>query len=397
MFFVFVRLKYTQNFSLITHPLQKPSNVLITLEGHLKLTDFGLAGSMVKRKRAKKNKVSTRNMLGLQANPYLLAEMAKAKPDEPTGSTEDLSSESSSIIKICEKTSEDNLKNDRGKENSFRLKGVKWVRRRTVCGTAGYRPPEQVQERFVDYFSRSGYDERADWFSLGVCCFTMLAGRRPFPTKKELMQSDSQRVDLMQTEQMPSKLEGKLQNDPEFRCLMFDVQFPEQFIKEQDARNFVQALLSRNPEERLHYEGIINHPWMKGEDFNESTMLAKAVPEWVKTHAHQGSIAEEDKYMHRKMKRRASYGTIITRQSTTLGGRIEDLCSECYEKNGSKYAENFAFKWLTIARPETVKLFRHWNYISDEALSLEVASNCQNRKVTSPQRLAGMRRQTCII
>ena len=357
----------------------------------------------MKRKNPKKNHASTKkSILGLQAvNPYLLAEMAKPKPDEPTGSTEDLSSESTSSINTSEKAPDgiNHASVHNGEEGkSFKLRDVKWVRRKTVCGTAGYRPPEQVQERFVDYFSRSGYDERADWFSLGVCSFTMLAGRRPFPTKKELMQSDSQRIDLIQTEKIPSNLEEKkLMNDPEFRCLMFDVQFPEHFLNEQDAQSFVQALLSRNPDERLRYEGIINHPWMKGEEFTESTVLAKAIPEWVKLHAHHSSIAEDDKSFHRKMKRRASYGATIMRQSTTLGGRIEDLCSECYEKHGSKYAENFAFKWLTIARPETVKLFRHWNYISDEALSLELASNDQNRKVGSPQRLKGMRRQTFMI
>ena len=42
------------------------------------------------------------------------------------------------------------------------------VRRRTLCGTAGYRPPELVGERYVDYRNRNGCDERVDFSSPGV-------------------------------------------------------------------------------------------------------------------------------------------------------------------------------------------------------------------------------------
>lgn len=66
---------------------------------------------------------------------------------------------------------------------------IQRVRRRTLCGTAGFRPPEQVGERYVEYYKRNGYDEKADYFSLGVTTFTMVAGRRPFPSRKESTQS----------------------------------------------------------------------------------------------------------------------------------------------------------------------------------------------------------------
>jgi len=109
---------------------------------------------------------------------------------------------------------------------------VRWVRRRTICGTSGYRPPEQLLERFVDYYFRSGYDERADWFSLGVCCYTMLTGKRPFCT-------------------IDNESKNNILNDAEFRCPMFEINFPQYFENEIDAKNllriFSQEILKIDP------------------------------------------------------------------------------------------------------------------------------------------------------
>lgn len=41
--------------------------------------------------------------------------------------------------------------------------------------------------RHVNYQNRSGYDEKVDWFSCGVTVYTMICGRRPFPSKKDVL------------------------------------------------------------------------------------------------------------------------------------------------------------------------------------------------------------------
>lgn len=104
------------------------------------------------------------------------------------------------------------------------------VRRRTLCGTAGYRPPEQVGERYVDYANRNGYDERVDFFSLGVTVFAMVCGRRPFPTKKQMMQS--QQDDLMKSGvSSPSRRRSSIsdQQRAATRKSMKDIEFQCEF------------------------------------------------------------------------------------------------------------------------------------------------------------------------
>jgi len=45
-------------------------------------------------------------------------------------------------------------------------------RRKTFCGTLDYLPPEMVEGR--------EYDERVDYWSLGVLCYEFLCGVAPF-------------------------------------------------------------------------------------------------------------------------------------------------------------------------------------------------------------------------
>ena len=130
----------------------------------VKITDFGLAGRLVERKK--------------QVNPQeSMLEPIDSSCNENEHLTRDEESVSSEDTAI-EDSSDDDMEGD-----------LRRVRRRTLCGTAGFRPPEQVGQRYVDYFSRSGYDEKADFFSLGVTVFTMVAGKRPFPSKKEIVLS----------------------------------------------------------------------------------------------------------------------------------------------------------------------------------------------------------------
>ena len=153
----------------------KPSNILICLDGHPKLTDFGLAGTLL----AKRKQVNPQESFSIDAAMVLCedVDISNHCPDKVLYLSEE-GSVSGEETEIAED------------ETTYRAQGkLRRVRRRTLCGTAGYRPPEQVGERFVDYANRNGYDERADWFSLGVTVFTMVCGRRPFPTKGELIKS----------------------------------------------------------------------------------------------------------------------------------------------------------------------------------------------------------------
>lgn len=346
----------------------------MSLDGHLKLTDFGLAGSIVKYKNTNHNIAS--DVSQLQLDPDLLVAMSTAKHDERTGSTDDIISDASTQDGQEILDPEQNGKRD-----------LKWVRRRTVCGTAGYRPPEQVQERFLDYFSRCGYDERADWFSLGVCCFTMLTGRRPFPTKKELLQSDSQRNLVLAAETVQSKANINVEaaeramNDAEYRCLMFEVNFPSHFTEEPQAQHFIEALLARNPEERPRYDGIVGHPWMKGESFDANEVVKRPTPRWIKDHAYLQSIRSNESHSSNNFQ-----GSSLRKSQRSLTECIESLCSDCFDKYGAAYAENFAIKWSTLARTETLNLFRHWNYMSDDVVALEAqaAFRNENNKSNKP-------------
>ena len=317
----------------------------------MKVTDFGLAGAIVKYKREVSRNIDPNVAQRGRFDPELVDTLVGAtKHDEPTGSTDSVMSESSS--------------QDRP-EISYQEKKeankIQWVRRRTVCGTAGYRPPEQVQGRYLDYHSRHGYDERADWFSLGVCSFTMLTGRRPFPTKKELLHMDSKRNVTLDKEAYRSKSNmneeaaDRLLNDVEYRCLMFEVTFPQYIEKEPHIKSFLNALLARNPENRPRYNEIRNHPWMGGGNIDDDKISAISLPLWVIDHVNSQSIRNNTK----------------SQEERSLTECIESLCSENFDKHGAAYAENFALKWSTLASTRTFNLFRDWNYMSDDIFTLE--------------------------
>ena len=182
----------------------------------------------------------------------------------------------------------------------------------------------------------------------------MMTGRRPFPTRKELIQSDSQRLIIPQRA-VPSTIQkeilDKVMNDAEYQCLMFEVQYPSHFKDEAAAKDFIDKLLARNPDERPRYKGIVEHQWMEGEMFEEESILRRVIPPWVKDHAYLQSRND-----FCKPQRRASE---IVKYGTPLSECVDNLISDCFEKNDSIYAENFALKWKTKAQPRNLALFRH--------------------------------------
>ena len=117
---------------------------------------------------------------------------------------------------------------DNGKENS---------------GTPGYMAPEVLFNKDHNF--------SVDYFSLGVCLYELLMGKRPYHGhgKKEL------RKDIVSRQ-------AKIKEE----------NLPDDFVKSDkfyDCANFINELLERKKEKRLGYNGfdeIKNHPWLI--DFN---------------------------------------------------------------------------------------------------------------------------------
>jgi len=131
-------------------------------------------------------------------------------------------------------------------------------------------------------------------------------------------------------------------------------------------------LLSRNPDDRLRYEGIINHAWMKNHSFDVGKIFKTCIPDCVKDHAHLQFIESSDGNPSLQEGHVSMFDGKYTR---TLSDCIDDLCSDRFEKRDSTHNEKFVAKWKHPARPETVQLFRNWNYVSNEAIKLEMLTS----------------------
>ena len=57
---------------------------------------------------------------------------------------------------------------------------------------------------------------------------------------------------------------------------------------------------------------------------------------------------------------------------------IEDICAQMIEIGRDEDAEEAAARWMAVPSSKTEALFRHWNYISDDALRLEVDAATNN-------------------
>ena len=117
-------------------------------------------------------------------------------------------------------------------------------------GTPGYMAPEVLFNKDHDYC--------VDFFSLGVCLYELLMGKRPYHghNKKDLRKDIVSRQARINEENLP---EGFVRSDNFFDCI-----------------NFINGLLERKKEKRLGYKGfkeIKEHSWLI--DFNWDDLTKK--------------------------------------------------------------------------------------------------------------------------
>ncbi|XP_060112490.1 LOW QUALITY PROTEIN: aurora kinase B [Heteronotia binoei] len=101
------------------------------------------------------------------------------------------------------------------------------LRRKTMCGTLDYLPPEMVEGR--------PHDEKVDVWCIGILCYEFLVGHPPF--------------------------ESASHTETYRRIVAVDLKFPT-FVPE-GARDLISRLLRRIPSQRLSLQGVKEHPWVK--------------------------------------------------------------------------------------------------------------------------------------
>jgi len=117
-----------------------------------------------------------------------------------------------------------------------------------VRGTPQYMSPERINDERLE--------ETSDWWSVGICCFEMLAGYLPFG---------------MRDADNPKNIFSKI--------LHSELLIPSSFSD--DAAEFISGLLSKNKNDRLGCDGVEDlqeHPWLDDIDWDNLLPTVKEPP-----------------------------------------------------------------------------------------------------------------------
>ncbi|XP_028635972.1 aurora kinase B isoform X2 [Grammomys surdaster] len=101
------------------------------------------------------------------------------------------------------------------------------LRRKTMCGTLDYLPPEMIEGRM--------HNEMVDLWCIGVLCYELLVGNPPFESPSH---SETYR-----------------------RIVKVDLKFPSSVPS--GAQDLISKLLKHNPSQRLSLAQVSAHPWVR--------------------------------------------------------------------------------------------------------------------------------------
>ncbi|KAG5961666.1 Serine/threonine-protein kinase ark1 [Claviceps cyperi] len=132
------------------------------------------------------------------------------------------------------------------------------TRRKTMCGTLDYLPPEMIKPGTSD----NSYNEKIDLWSLGILTYEFVVGRAPFEPE------DSEEEENIR--ECTIKTQRKI--------VRLDMTIPS-FVSP-EARDLIRKLLVLNPEKRISLDQVQVHPWILKYCVKEKASKAKepAVP-----------------------------------------------------------------------------------------------------------------------
>ncbi|KAJ3790172.1 kinase-like protein [Lentinula aff. detonsa] len=100
-------------------------------------------------------------------------------------------------------------------------------RRKTMCGTLDYLPPEMVEGK--------EHSEKVDYWALGVLTYEFLIGNPPFEDRKSV-------------------------NNTYRRIMKVDLKFPPGMSAE--VKDLIARLLQHEPQDRIPLTDVLRHPWI---------------------------------------------------------------------------------------------------------------------------------------
>ncbi|PKC71781.1 kinase-like protein, partial [Rhizophagus irregularis] len=202
---VVLALEYLHNNG-ITHRDLKPDNMLITSEGHIKLTDFGLSRISIPEKSS----------------------LSFVKESD--------GNDKKSFAKNNGKSSPKSTINDKPSTNNASKLFKRQTRQssKALLGTPDYLAPELLLG--------IGHTTAVDWWSLGVCLFEFLVGYPPF------------------NDDTPQSIFKNILNH--------DIQWPPEGFLSAEAKDLITKLLNQDPEKRPSLSEIKAHPFFRDIDWD---------------------------------------------------------------------------------------------------------------------------------
>lgn len=205
----------------------KPENVLIGVDGHIVLSDFGLSKEFpVRTLGTDANGSSTPPPGSLSRGPSSKDGMRRSSGGHETSSHWGSASE---VIDHGGRRASSGNTSDGVTPGS--VKRNRWADERdvttTFCGTAEYLAPEVIQG--------AAYSYEVDWWSFGTMLYEMLTGITPFWADTHA--------------------------DMYVRVLHDELVFPDDRVLDQDTKSILRGLLQRNPMLRMKEPRIKRHPY----------------------------------------------------------------------------------------------------------------------------------------
>ncbi|RHZ82277.1 hypothetical protein Glove_110g77 [Diversispora epigaea] len=218
----------------ITHRDLKPDNMLITSEGHIKLTDFGLSRISIPEKsmtylgkgRESNDEADKKKFSKRVVNAESRNSVVHQRPASAIFSNEN--SNRNSHVNFYGLDS--NTTNSMSQQSSKAFKRQNRQSSKALLGTPDYLAPELLLG--------IGHSTAVDWWSLGVCLFEFLLGYPPF------------------NDDTPQSIFKNILNH--------DIQWPPEGFLSPEAKDLISKLLNQTPDKRPTVEEIKAHPFFNG-------------------------------------------------------------------------------------------------------------------------------------